>query len=236
MVYCFYGYLTALLFKLKISISERDFNHVAIAAFTSFHFNYVWLLINFPTDFQSSVKLISHLRMKFRSQSAFLFLVTWKEESGKLPNTSLFEHREYVEQKRPIAFEHISSQKFKLLEAAHLFYHLTMKLRKSVFVLIVILGYHDAQIIRGIECQQQFLRERLCMFMFLFFLMRESIHLQKSTSTFPQLCIKALTSLPIAIVNSRQFRLSLLLHETLNLLLIESLEMCLMNTDAQAPG
>jgi hypothetical protein len=42
-------------------------------------------------------------------------------------------------------FVHIPSQKFKLLEAAHLFHHLTTKLRKSVFVLIAIPGCHDDQ-------------------------------------------------------------------------------------------
>lgn len=92
-VYFFWGYPTALLFKLEnIYFGER----LQQCNYWHPHFifyNYVWLLIHFPTDFWSSAQLISHLRRKFKSQSAFLSLAPWKEGLGKLPNTPLFEHR-----------------------------------------------------------------------------------------------------------------------------------------------
>lgn len=90
----------------KLCLLESALNNEALTNLSLFCYNYVWLSIRFPTDFWRSAILGSHLRMKFKSWSAFLSLVIWKEGLGKLLNTLLFKHKDLEKEKRPIAWAH----------------------------------------------------------------------------------------------------------------------------------
>lgn len=91
---------------------------------------------------------------------------------------------------------------------AHLFPHLTGKLRKSLFPLITILGCCDVQGVWGHGLLAGFLggKERvfICGFGFYSFLWMNLLNLQTSMISAPQLCMREVSKAFIVIINSRQ--------------------------------
>lgn len=142
--------------------------------------------------------------MKFPSPSALLYLLSWEEGLRKLPNTSVLkQRREKTHGSFLFPFAELC-----LLEVAHLFPHLTGKLRKSLFPLITILGCCGVQGVWGHGLLADFLggKERvfICGFGFYSFLWMNLLNLQTSMISARQLCMREVSKAFIAIINSRQ--------------------------------
>ena len=108
-----------------VSILGEPCDNEAVAAFTLLCYNYACSL----QLTGAIVVLLRHQRMKSPSPSALLCLLSWEEGLGELPNTSVLKQN----RKKTHGSFLFPFAKLCLLEVAHLFPHLTGKIKK-VFV------------------------------------------------------------------------------------------------------